>query len=265
VIVITFFIYIRAGRTIYQQRKQLHNFSNSEPEPMPSNFGSVKTTEVFVTSEAAEPPRGAIGLGSMGRRGSEAGSHPRAPGAAYSVTISSNKYGRRESHSDAVLPVQEPVTAPYIQRPPVNNTRRRNFELNNAAWSYTKCALLFFTAILITWIPSSANRVYSVIHTRSASTVLEFMSAFVLPLQGFWNAVIYTVTSWKACKTFFGELTIFNCGSRRAPVRELVGYRGNDVGFKVPSRGGSSKNYETDSMTELANSRPSSHEHRMHR
>jgi hypothetical protein len=102
--------------------------------------------------------------------------------------------------------------------PPHVTARRRNYELNNAAWAYTKCAFLFFTALLITWIPSSTNRVYSLIHGDSIPAV-EFMSAFVLPLQGFWNAIIYAVTSWAACKNLWSDMR----HGRRPEVADLVG------------------------------------------
>lgn len=85
-----------------------------------------------------------------------------------------------------------------------NNRRRNYYESHNATWSYTKCAILFFAVLLITWIPSSGNRVYSMIHTDHISKPLFFASAFVLPLQGFWNAIIYIVTSWAACKSMWG-------------------------------------------------------------
>ncbi|KAM0454347.1 hypothetical protein ACHAPV_008426 [Trichoderma viride] len=84
--------------------------------------------------------------------------------------------------------------------------RRRNHERDNAAWSYTKCALLFFTAMLITWIPSSANRLYSLTHDKSTSVPLEFMSVLVLPLQGFWNCLVYVTISWTACKNLFHDM-----------------------------------------------------------
>lgn len=73
------------------------------------------------------------------------------------------------------------------------------YEANNAAWSYAKCALLFFTALLITWIPSTANRVYSLATHGHVSMGLQYASAFVLPLQGFWNGLIYIFTTRKAC------------------------------------------------------------------
>ncbi len=85
-----------------------------------------------------------------------------------------------------------------------NNRRRNYYESHNATWSYTKCAILFFSVLLITWIPSSGNRVYSMINGGDVSRPLFFASAFVLPLQGFWNAIIYMVTSWAACRSLWG-------------------------------------------------------------
>jgi hypothetical protein len=79
-------------------------------------------------------------------------------------------------------------------------------EANKAAFSYCKCALLFFASLLITWVPSSINRVYSLAHPEIVSFPLLFISAFVLPLQGFWNAVIYIVTSLPACKALFDQI-----------------------------------------------------------
>lgn len=271
-ILITFFIYIRAGSEIYKKHKQLKNFSSHhDPEPLPAMedpSNSSKTTEVMVTSEVVD--HNAIDLSPLGRRGSEQSSAPRAPNAAYSVTISSSKRGfnHRESENDVVLPIQSNVTvsAPPIatRAPPTANPlrRRQAYEANTAAWSYTKCAILFFSALLVTWIPSSANRVYSVVHVAESSEPLEFMSAFVLPLQGFWNAIIYIVTSWKACQMLADDVLHGARAGRRPNVQELVGFPRSDNFKKMsPSRRTpSDKNYESESMTELANSRPNSHE-----
>jgi hypothetical protein len=81
-----------------------------------------------------------------------------------------------------------------------------------AVLSYAKCSMLFFTAMVITWLPSSANRVHSVLYDR-VSEPLEIMSAFVLPLQGFWNAVIYVVTSWTACKAIVTDVASWSWAS----------------------------------------------------
>lgn len=249
VILVTFFIYIRAGSEIYRKRKQLRNFSSADPEPgfAPDSNGSSKTTEIFVTSEAAD-----IALKPVGtippRRDSESAS--RAPGA-YSVTISSKKCRRLQSDGDITLPIQTNVSIlPATTTIRANADCRHNDELNNAAWSYTKCAILFFTAILITWIPSSANRFYSLIHADEVSVPLQFMSSLVLPLQGFWNAIIYIVISWKAVRGIFANFSV----PRRSGGQELVGnFRQEQSSFKHNVK---AKNYSSESMAELANSGP---------
>ncbi|KAI4165523.1 MAG: hypothetical protein LQ342_000935 [Letrouitia transgressa] len=64
---------------------------------------------------------------------------------------------------------------------------RAALEANTAAWGYTK-------------VPSSMNRVYSLIHPELVSIPFTYASAIVLPLMGFWNSVIYITTSWAATK-----------------------------------------------------------------
>lgn len=252
---------------------------------MDDPFSANKTTEISVTTETANQQ--GIDLAPLGRRGQAQGAadEPAQPNPAYSVTISSDKRNKRQSYNDVILPIQSNVVieAPPAPKNPTNRLRRRAaYEANNATWSYTKCAILFFTAMLVTWIPSSANRVYSVVHVNEISLPLEYMSAFVLPLQGFWNAIIYVVTSWKACKMFFTDVVY---ASRRPRMQDIVGFSPSDEFSKMSSSvrgaaggvvggaagvggggrsGGRSekKDYETESMTELANSstRPNSHE-----
>lgn len=302
IILVTFFIYIRAGGEIYRKHQQLRNFHSSmrshhEPEPLPpmdDPLISSKTTEVFITSEAVPytSAGGGIDLTPLGRRTPPENTQQASaaiPGPAYTVQISSsgtNENDRRSSLPSDLASIQ-PAARAALTRPQtrgaaaVPQRNRANQDATNAAWSYTKCALLFFTAMLVTWIPSSANRVYSVIHVNNVNLTLEYMSAFVLPLQGFWNAVIYIMTSWKACKLVFHDMFL-----ARMPVTELIDYRatgpnarhrrhhvGNaEAGESVchsrntsDSPDGSSnirpsdKNYENESMTDLT-SRPSLHE-----
>lgn len=73
-------------------------------------------------------------------------------------------------------------------------------EANKAAWGYTKVALLFFVSLLVTWVPSSINRVYSLVHPNTISVPIEYVAGVVLSLMGFWNSVIYFTTSRAACK-----------------------------------------------------------------
>jgi hypothetical protein len=337
VILITFFIYSRAGREIYKKHKQLRDFSMSttqnESDPLPALedlFSSTKTTEVYVTTEVLDKASGAINLGPLEtprRHSSVSGPGPKPPKAAYSVTISSNRHhepqgGDIEGHpiqpnltidsqattaagsSTAGAPRAAAATTTTTTTTTTNKLRHRAaYEANSATWSYTKCSLLFFTAMLVTWIPSSANRVFSLAHGGEASLTLEYMSAFVLPLQGFWNAIIYIVTSWHACKMLWDDMCAWwpRCcggrggGGRRANLGSSAGRRRGrrgdmEVGSGMPtpgdlvpgmghlrrhyyphrsafqmmgsgrngSKASDSKTYETESMTELAGSRPGS-------
>jgi hypothetical protein len=69
--------------------------------------------------------------------------------------------------------------------------------------AYLRTSFIFGFAVLITWIPSSINRLYSLTHSDRISFSLSVASGCVLPLQGVWNALIYFTTSWK---TFCEEL-----------------------------------------------------------
>lgn len=87
-------------------------------------------------------------------------------------------------------------------------------EANRAAYSYTFIASLFFVSLLVTWVPSSINRVYSLIHPEAVSVEYAYAAGVVLSLMGFWNSVIYIATSWRACKNLFWG--VFSCcGGRR--------------------------------------------------
>lgn len=57
--------------------------------------------------------------------------------------------------------------------------------------SYLRTSFIFAFAVLITWIPSSINRLYSLTHDNQVSFGLSLASGCVLPLQGVWNAIIY--------------------------------------------------------------------------
>ncbi|RHZ60762.1 hypothetical protein CDV55_102649 [Aspergillus turcosus] len=72
-----------------------------------------------------------------------------------------------------------------------------------ASEAYFKYAVLFFAALIVTWVPSSANRVYGLATSSHYVFGLSCASSFALPLQGFWNCLIYITVSWKAIVTWF--------------------------------------------------------------
>lgn len=131
----------------------------------------------------------------------------------------------------------------------LTRARRRNrrklavYEANNAAWSYTQCALLFFTALLVTWIPSTANRVYSVVNNNEVSLGLQYASAFVLPLQGFWNGLIYIFTTRRACKVLLREIQDHIAGKFAVRTRDGRGKVPTEAGHELDD--GSNTSWDT--------------------
>ena len=90
-----------------------------------------------------------------------------------------------------------------------NNMPRHSLasiDANSAAVSYCKCAILFFVALLVTWVPSTINRVVTLVYPDEAVFGLNYASALVLPLQGFWNAIIYISTSLPACRALMRSI-----------------------------------------------------------
>lgn len=65
--------------------------------------------------------------------------------------------------------------------------------------AYLRTSFLFAISVLVTWIPSSMNRIHSWL---AGSSPFEYhvATAAVLPLQGLWNAIIFFVTSWSTVR-----------------------------------------------------------------
>lgn len=130
ILVLTLVIYILAGRVIFNLRGTLRKFAGNPGGTSPRT--------------PTAPTRDTLGRASMTRPYST-----HAPGehlhqdvlTSYSCTISS---GGKE--------------------PPVLTTRSRNsaVEANTAAWAYCRCAMLFFIALVITWVnfPESIITLY---------------------------------------------------------------------------------------------------------
>lgn len=221
-IVIIFAIYIRTGWTIYQNRKQLYTVDISNRYSIYDRPTSAsRTVEITVTSEGVDLP--AVGSPGQGHR---------RESASYAVFISS---GLEPLKEDLVIPFSTkiatkptemaPATQPNHAAPrprPVHTLKKSYSDHHNATAAYTKTAMLFFAVLLITWIPSSANRVFTLVHPSATNVALEYMSACVLPLQGFWNAIIYVFTSWCAFKSYFGD---FKIGSRTKAAKPTTHQR----------------------------------------
>lgn len=143
VIFLTLGIYVRTGRVIYQRERQLREIDKLDSKAdceNPDEPVSLKTIEIRVTSEAAVP-------NGISRTVAESSSpissrHPPSLYGSYSVTI--------EGGQSSGLPLK-PL------RP--EKTRRRAMvgEANSASWAYTKYAMLFFIALIITWVSTMGH------------------------------------------------------------------------------------------------------------
>jgi hypothetical protein len=69
-------------------------------------------------------------------------------------------------------------------------------KLDPVKLAYLRTSFIFAISVLVTWTPSSINRVHNLFHKDQPNFPLNAASAVVLPLQGVWNAVIYFITSW---------------------------------------------------------------------
>ncbi|KAF5667123.1 G-protein coupled receptor [Fusarium heterosporum] len=215
VIAITLAIYIRSGGTIYRKRQQLLEAQGSGSGGLSyadkSAIRTIKTTEVTITSEAIDQPN-TIQLQAMGHQ--------------TIVRSDAEDIGPHDQQSyPPIAPTNTNAPRQEVSRPHIRGSN----DVYKAAWAYTKVAMLFFGVILITWIPSSANRMYSHIHPNKVSKPLQFMSATVLPLQGFWNAVIYTVTSSAACKALMEERGFWRSRTKLNEINGTANWEADDL------------------------------------
>ena len=229
VIVLTFAIYIWAGKEIFARRRQLRNFSSAASDapfpviqnPFLSPFVSVKTTEVRVTSEPTPVPVDARSMNSfvLNDSGRIVSSHG-APD--YSVRVEGGHPPEGPRPKSAHNP-HVSVDTTIRGADSLSRQHKAAVEANKAAISYCKCALLFFASLLITWVPSSLNRVYSLIYPTSTNFGLLFIASLVLPLQGFWNAVIYIVTTYPESKALVSRWR--NAAPSLRKTRSALSYR----------------------------------------
>lgn len=120
------------------------------------------------------------------------------------ITVTRTEAGRFDT---APMSKKASFSSPYT-RPNQTRVSRPSggVDPNKAALKYCKCAMLFFIALIITWVPSTINRIYTIVRPQESIFGLNVAAALVLPLQGFWNAVIYMATSTFAFRCFWQEI-----------------------------------------------------------
>ena len=190
-------IYCMAGRVIWKKRKELEGFLNPFNE---NPFSNTVTTEVQITHEQRRNSSQASFRFDEDRGIHSEGYDP------YTVNVEVGPQDKERSARPAILRMRSLTRVAAVN------------EKNAEAWLYARVAFLFFLSILITWVshqpepsstsrltrpnqvPSSVNRVYALAYPDRVNFPLNLASAVVLPLQGFWNVIVYCITSQTACK-----------------------------------------------------------------
>lgn len=135
---VAFYVYLRASIVIWKKRRHLNGFLN----PLNENPFATVTTEVTITSTEVYPtkPHEPIGSPDQPPRAQLASAHPLDSEEIqpYSITIDTDP--RKKS--------------PLPNIPNIRTLTREvaNEEINAEAWLYARVAILFYIALLITWV-----------------------------------------------------------------------------------------------------------------
>lgn len=190
-----------------------------------TGFYGTAVTEVQITSDTPfqfHGSRGSVVLPAT----------PTAPGGRGRPCVLADARGRNDGvknqqHFTTVCSSDRRPSVDFISRlrSVKSNASLRLKHLDPVKVAYLRTSSIFALAVLITWIPSSVNRLYSLSHGGRVSFQLSVASGCVLPLQGVWNALIYFTTSWG---TFTDEL--------KAMGKKLVAKESHNLDVAHPGR-----------------------------
>ncbi|KAI1356300.1 hypothetical protein F5Y01DRAFT_309713 [Xylaria sp. FL0043] len=211
-IVLSAFIYVAVGYYVFQQRNQLRNLSLSNPrhdspdtrssaeKDLFSNaavMGTVNREVIQVTTINTESERVARPISST------------APHNWFKCPVEDQSNTDRQTDVSTPAPVAATMTS-ISAEPRAKKSLWRHTKAGFDKWcskfshmdpvklAYLRTSFVFAVSVLITWTPSSINRVHDIVRPNEFSYPLNLASAIVLPLQGLWNAIIFFSTSWSA-------------------------------------------------------------------
>ncbi|KAM3070488.1 hypothetical protein ACMFMG_010311 [Clarireedia jacksonii] len=185
IIVVVTILYIISGKRIFNSWRELHDLAKAVEDQGISvgSLDSVKSIRVQMTREVNEIQVAGLAEENAVRR--------------YSITITSSEL-HLPSVADAI---SSTVTSTAVPHSAMSACPKCSNAAKAAAWSYARVAILYFIAMMVTWVPSSANRLYTLLHPGEVNLGLEYTSVIVLPMQGFWNGLIYVYTNRGEVKT----------------------------------------------------------------
>ncbi|KAL8914282.1 MAG: hypothetical protein Q9171_001064 [Xanthocarpia ochracea] len=220
-----------AGRHVWRKRGALDGFLNPFNED-PFTKDVMMTTSVTITSEQRKPSLPNLEVQEINR------SHGDENYEAYTVNI---ELGESQGRLNK-------ASRPAVFRIPSVTRAVALSEENADAFLYARVAFLFFIALLITWVPSSANRAYALAHPEHINFGLNFTSAIVFSSQGLLNCLVYMATSQSACRRLWAKMLRRDYNSPTARKESFTSYA---MGRKGERGGGPRPGSDTTSMTNL--------------
>ncbi|KAF2202894.1 family A G protein-coupled receptor-like protein [Delitschia confertaspora ATCC 74209] len=241
-------IYIITGHNIFKQRNALRSFTRRPPseieivtDPFTSeNLTNIaKVTKIEVVTEKIQPDGTFVSQESANEYDSRSSFASTRNLSAEIQKLNSNTTPSSPQPRDTQTHTisATPQAAQFPRRDAASHA-------NRAAWGYAKVAFLMFVALFIVWVPSTVNRVWSLLYPDNPLFGLNLAAAIVLPTQGFWNAVIYIVTSRYQVKMALRSI--------RNTVSSLRGQKRNsDIGFDTryqPRKGSTNTTTSSDKL-----------------
>lgn len=154
VISVTLAIYARIGNLVWRRRRQLKEAGGLDTTidvSIPDDPPFSKVTEIWITTEDAAPFRLGEAGPSIGQNSSFA--YIQSSHRPYSVNVQAGIALPTEVQLETIRGDISPNTPPPDDEPYRHSTTAS--EVNVAAWAYTKYAMLFFVALLVTWVSHS--------------------------------------------------------------------------------------------------------------
>ncbi|KAI1310480.1 hypothetical protein F5Y03DRAFT_392416 [Xylaria venustula] len=213
-IVLSAFIYIAVGYYVFQQRNQLRNLSSNNPtrdSPNPRDSGE---KDLFANAAVMGTVNREVLQVTTINTESEQVTRPLS-GTAPLGWLKGPVDGQASFDRQAGVSTPAPIaitTTCITAKPRAKKSLWRHIQVGFDKWcskfshmdpvklAYLRTSFVFAVSVLITWTPSSINRVHDIVNPNEFSYPLNLASAIVLPLQGFWNAIIFFSTSWTAMR-----------------------------------------------------------------
>jgi len=92
-------------------------------------------------------------------------------------------------------------------RPPASNPNALA-TVEEAQKQYVTIAFMYFIGLMLVWIPASANRVWSLIYPGEFNYGLQCVAAFVLPIQGLVNFIIFVYVTRNELQVLARRLSV---------------------------------------------------------